>query len=214
LWWTSAALAGLSSVGGLASLLRCRSLWLVWTVVLVESRAKLWPQALRVLSGAAAMTVLLAWLFPGQSHAVANRWAPLHWVLGLVSYGLVGASVLHAWLMQRAERQMRQPGQMPMPGWPLMRLERLTFQFLLAGVAALTLALLLGWWVSPGWHWDHKTLFACLAWVVLTGLLGARHALGWRGAQAVRWLYGGALLLLLSYAGSRFVVEVLLGRSV
>jgi ABC-type uncharacterized transport system permease subunit len=138
---------------------------------------------------------------------------PLHWALGLASYGLVGTAVLHAWMMRRAERSLRDPGRGALAeGWPLMRLERLTFRFLGAGVGVLSLTLLLGASVSSPWRWDHKTVFALLAWTVLTGLLAARHWLGWRGGQAARWLYAGAALLLLSYAGSRFVLEVMLGR--
>ena len=76
----------------------------------------------------------------------------------------------------------------------------------------LSLALLLGWWFTPQWRWDHKNLFAVLGWVVLTGLLTGRRIFGWRGRRATRWLYFGALLLLLSYAGSRFVLEVVLQR--
>ena len=44
------------------------------------------------------------------------------------------------------------------------------------------------------------------------GLLG-RARFGWRGRNAVRILYAGAGLLLLAYVGSRFVMEVVLGRS-
>jgi len=189
------------------------TLWLVLGVALLESKARLWPQAQRLLLPVALFVVLLAWLFPGQLHAQVSPWAPLHWGLGLASYGLVGAAVLHAWLMQRAEAQLRQPAGPSGAGWPLLRLERLTFQFLAAGVAALSLALLLGWWVTPKWHWDHKTLFSVMAWAVLAALLVGRLVLGWRGAQAVRWLYAGSALLLLSYVGSRFVLQVLLGRS-
>ena len=36
----------------------------------------------------------------------------------------------------------------------------------------------------------------------------AASCCGWRGRRATRWLYAGALLLLLAYAGSRFVLEV------
>jgi ABC-type uncharacterized transport system permease subunit len=36
---------------------------------------------------------------------------------------------------------------------------------------------------------------------------------GWRGRQALRWLYAGTGLLLLAYVGSRFVIEVLLERT-
>jgi ABC-type uncharacterized transport system permease subunit len=42
-------------------------------------------------------------------------------------------------------------------------------------------------------------------------LLG-RLRFGWRGRKAVRVLYAGSLLLLLAYAGSRFVLEVVLKR--
>ena len=44
-------------------------------------------------------------------------------------------------------------------------------------------------------------------------LLFGRKRFGWRGHSAVRVLYIGAALLLLAYVGSRFVVEVLLGRA-
>lgn len=188
---------------------------LVLAVVLAESRGQLWPLAHRVLALSGLAATGLALVFPGQPVSVHSPWAPLHWVLGLASYGLVATAVLHAWLMRRAERQLRQPGAAAgIPGWPLLRLERLTFQFLTAGVIVLSLALLLGWWFTPVWRWDHKTVFAVLAWGVLTGLLAGRYGLGWRGARAVRWLYAGSTLLLLSYVGSRFVLQVLLGRPV
>ena len=43
-------------------------------------------------------------------------------------------------------------------------------------------------------------------------LLVGRGRFGWRGNHAVRMIYAGALLLLLGYVGSRFVLEVVLGR--
>ena len=55
-------------------------------------------------------------------------------------------------------------------------------------------------------------MLSLLGWAVFGALLAGRHWRGWRGQQATRWLYAGALLLLLAYAGSRFVLEVLLGR--
>jgi ABC-type uncharacterized transport system permease subunit len=48
---------------------------------------------------------------------------------------------------------------------------------------------------------------------VFAALLVGRHLRGWRGRRATRWLYAGAVLLLLGYAGSRFVLEVLLQRA-
>jgi ABC-type uncharacterized transport system permease subunit len=136
-------------------------------------------------------------------------------MLGIASYGLFGAAVLHAGLLGAADRQMRQhaaPSLSRPVGLPLLRLERLTFQFVTAGFVALTATLLIGWWVTPSWHWDHKTVFSVLAWAVFGALLAGRAAFGWRGRRATRWVYTGAVLLLLAYAGSRFVLEVLLRR--
>ncbi|MNH47356.1 Cytochrome C assembly protein [compost metagenome] len=51
-----------------------------------------------------------------------------------------------------------------------------------------------------------------LSWLTFATLLIGRARFGWRGRHAVHMLYAGALLLLLAYAGSRFVMEVLLER--
>ncbi len=187
--------------------------WLVLTVYLVESRFLPLHSVRRVLAWLAAAAVLLAWTFPGESRPMAvSPWAPLHWVLGLASYGLFGVAVLHAALMNRAETRLRLKQATP-GGMPLLQLERLTFQFVAAGVGVLSLAILLGWWFTPHWRWDHKNLLAVLGWLVLAGLLVGRRVYGWRGRRATRWLYAGAALLLLSYAGSRFVLEVILQRA-
>jgi ABC-type uncharacterized transport system permease subunit len=76
----------------------------------------------------------------------------------------------------------------------------------------LSATVLLGLFTATQWRWDHKTVFSLLGWAVFAALLVGRRLQGWRGRRATRWLYVGAALLLLSYVGSRFVLEVLLGR--
>jgi ABC-type uncharacterized transport system permease subunit len=200
------------------------TLWLVITVYVAESRFLPIRGVRRTLAVLGAFAVLLALLFPGElrSHA-GSRWAPIHWVLGIASYGLFGAAVLHAAMLNRADRQMRQnPSESngsraalasaPM-GLPLMRLERLTFRFVSAGFVVLSVAIFLGWLFSDPWRWDHKAVFSTLGWLVYAGLLAGRRRFGWRGRQATRWVYTGAILLLLAYVGSRFVHDVLLSRA-
>ena len=193
------------------------TVWLVLAVYGIESRFVPLPGVRRTLAWLGVATVVLAWMFPGEfrPHA-ASRWAPLHWVLGIASYGLFGAAVLHGAMLNRAEQQLRQRVATPDPalpaGMPLLRLERLTFRFVGAGFAVLSLALLLGAWFASPWRWDHKTIFSMLGWLVFAALLAGRRAFGWRGPRATRWLYTGAGLLLLAYVGSRFVLEVLLQR--
>jgi ABC-type uncharacterized transport system permease subunit len=188
--------------------------WMILAVHAVESRFVPLPGVRRWLALFGAGTMLLAWMFPGELHPMSSRLAPLHWVLGVASYGLFGAAVLHATMLDSAERQMRlraTPSQGPL-GMPLLRLERLTFRFVEAGFTVLTLALILGVATSTQWRLDHKTVFSLLGWGVFAALLAGRHWQGWRGQRATRWLYAGALLLLLGYVGSRFVFEVLLKR--
>lgn len=191
--------------------------WLMLTVYGVEQQLypKLRTRALLGLLGAAA--VLLAALFPGKPLQVnSSAWLPLHLALGIASYGLFAAAVVHATLMNHAEKRMRLAADQD-SGIPLLTLERLTFRFVAAGFWLLTATLLAGWLFGEAlygrdWRWDHKTVFSLLAWLTFATLLIGRARFGWRGRHAVHVLYAGALLLLLSYAGSRFVMEVLLER--
>ena len=108
------------------------TVWLVLAVYLVESRFVPLPGARRVLAWLAIVVVALAWMFPGELRPqVDSRWAPLHWALGIASYGLFGAAVLHAVMLNRAEHQMRSTAGAAIAapkGMPLLQLERMTFR--------------------------------------------------------------------------------------
>ncbi len=193
------------------------TVWLVAAVYAIESR--LYPQlqtrwALSLLGAAA---VLLALLFPGQPlQASASAWLPLHWALGIASYGLFAVAVVHALLMLRAEDRIRHAAETD-SGLPLLTLERLTFRFVTAGFVLLSATLLAGLLFDEqlygaAWKWNHKTVFSVLSWMVFAVLLIGRARFGWRGWRAARLLFTGAALLLLAYVGSRFVLEIVLGR--
>ncbi len=204
------------------------TVWLVIAVHTVESRLVPLPAVRLLLAVSGALAVLLAVGFPGEMRPLSSPLGPLHFVLGVGSYGLFGAAVLHAVLLDAAERRLRAGGPAallqaaqagrggdaggPAMGLPLLQLERLTFRFVEAGFAVLTATLVLGVVTTAHWHWDHKTVFSLLAWAVFAALLAGRRLRGWRGRKATRWLYAGAALLLLAYVGSRFVLEVMLLR--
>jgi ABC-type uncharacterized transport system permease subunit len=196
------------------------TVWLVIAVHTVESRWVPLPAVRRSLAVAGLLAVLLCAAFPGEMRPITSRLAPLHFALGVGAYALFGAAVLHAILLDAAERRLRPgPGAAALNrapqamGLPLLQLERVTFRFVEAGFVVLTATLLLGVATTVQWRWgDHKAVFSILAWAVFAALLLGRRLQGWRGRRATRWLYAGALLLLLAYVGSRFVLEVLLGR--
>lgn len=196
------------------------TIWLLLTFYVLEQH---WFPQMRTrwtLAGLGAAVVILAAVFPGAPLQIdASPWLPLHWAFGIASYGLFAAAVVHAWMMRRTEKNIRQASANS-EGLPLLTLERLTFRFASAGFVLLSATLLVGWLFGDSlygqhnaWRWDHKTVFSLLSWLTFAILLVGRYRLGWRGRKAVRFLYAGTGLLLLAYAGSRFVLEVVLERS-
>jgi ABC-type uncharacterized transport system permease subunit len=194
--------------------------WLVAAVYAVESFLFPQLQTRWPLSALGAVAVALALIFPGNAlHASASPWLPLHWALGIASYGLFAAAVAHAWFMTRTEERIRLAAD-PHSGMPLLTIERLTFRFVTAGFVLLSATLLVGvlfgeslYGSATAWKWNHKTIFSVLSWLTFAILLIGRARFGWRGRRAVRMLYAGSGLLLLAYVGSRFVMEIVLGRT-
>lgn len=222
-WLLHGALLGWSLFGaeprfGFAPALSVTA-WLVAAVYAVESHVFPLLETRWALSALGAVAVLLSILFPGAAlHATASPWLPLHWALGIASYGLFGVAVVHAWFMTRAEARIRHAAD-PHSGMPLLTMERLTFRFVGAGFILLSATLLVGflfekqlYGVTKPLKWDHKTAFSLLSWLAFAILLVGRFQFGWRGKRASRVLYIGAGLLLLAYVGSRFVMEILLDR--
>ena len=193
--------------------------WLVAAVYAVETQIFPQLQTRWALCGVGAGAVLLGAFFPGHAMASqASGWLPLHLAFGVACYGLFGTAVVHAWFLTRAEHRIRL-AEDPHSGLPLLTLERLTFRFVGAGFAVLSVTLLVGfvfgdtvYGQGKAWRWDHKTIFSVLSWATFALLLLGRAQFGWRGRRAARMLYVGAGLLFLAYVGSRFVLEVILER--
>lgn len=199
------------------------SAWLVLVVYLLESRALPQLRARGFLTLVGMVAVLLPLFFPGRAlPPEQGAWMGIHIALGMASYALLACAVLHAWLVTRAEAALRQPGSdsLVTGNLPVLTLERLMFGFVWAGWILLSATLLAGllfdeWLYGSAlpFQWTHKVVFAWLAWLTFALLLMGRWRLGWRGRKAVRMVYAGSVFLLLSYIGSRFVLEALLQRA-
>jgi ABC-type uncharacterized transport system permease subunit len=60
--------------------------------------------------------------------------------------------------------------------------------------------------------WNHKTIFSFMAWVSYGTMLLGRINYGWRGKKAVVISLVAFIFLLLSYFGTKFVLEILLNN--
>jgi ABC-type uncharacterized transport system permease subunit len=196
-------------------------LWLTvlfyWLESFVYDLDAMQPPALAL----AALSVPLTEIFPGRiggSYAASLEFR-VHLALAMLAYSLFTIAILHALLMAVIERRLHRKdgaalGALP----PLLTLERLLFRLIGAAFVLLTLTLATGIAFSEtlfgrAMRFDHKTVFGVLSWVTFGGLLAGRVLYGWRGRTALRWTLTGFVLLVLAYVGSRFVLEVILGRT-
>jgi len=183
-----------------------------------------------IILGLAAAAAPLTLLFPGRAPLSTAPGFWLHLTLVVLSSGILTVAMLHAVLTALVERLLHRAhgdnsaapgGVLPAPLAklpPLLTMERLLFLLIGLGFALLTLTLITGMTLSESLfghalRFTHETLFAVIAWIVFGVLLAGRLVYGWRGRVAMRWALAGFLMVLLAGVGSRFVLEVILGRS-
>lgn len=170
----------------------------------------------------AALCAILPALFPA-TRALPNTELPVfqvHLMIALLAYSLFTIASLHVLLMAVIENRLHSGGLPPalqqLPA--LLTMETLLFRIILAGFVLLTLTLGTGIVYSEelfgkAMRFNHKTVFGILSWLIFAALLGGRQLYGWRGRIAVRWTLTGFLMLVLAYVGSKFVLEIILGRA-
>jgi len=146
--------------------------------------------------------------------------AAAHLVVALLAFALFLIAAVQAAALLTLEQDLHRgigpaAGAAAMP--PVLTLERWLFGLIGVAFVLLTATLASGMLFSEELFgkpatFNHKTVFSVLAWVLFGVLLAGRWRFGWRGRKALRWVVTGSVLLLLGYAGSKFVLEVLLGR--
>jgi len=178
------------------------------------------PAGAAVVLPVAAIATLLpvVWHNPHRFPYAGEPWAAVHVAVALLAYAFLLVAALTALLMAGLEKRLHRGlsadgGATP----PLLTLERYLFRLVGAGFVLLTLTVASGALFSEQvfgrpFTLTHKSLFSILAWITFGALLAGRWRFGWRGPQATNWIIAGTVMLVLAYLGSKFVLEVLLGR--
>ena len=168
-----------------------------------------------------ALTMLAAWSWPGQHLIpVSSQWQAIHIVVSLLAYSLLCLAAIQSLLLLAQERGLKRKNTggfiRALP--PMETTETLMFQMIALGFGLLTLTVASGLVFAETvfgkpFRFNHHIVLAIGTWVVYVILLFGRWRLGWRGRPAIRWTLGGFILLVLAYFGSKFVLEVVLGRN-
>jgi ABC-type uncharacterized transport system permease subunit len=205
------------------------ALWVSVLVYLVENR-NFSVDSLRILVlPSAAITTLLPVFFPGSLVALAGKAAMFPWHVGiaLLAYSTLTIAAFHAMVMYTQDLHLHRMRGAPAQTWlqkaldrlpALLKMEEILFLLVSIGFVLLTLTVLSGvifseQFLGVAFRWDHKTILSLLSWLLFAILLVGRHWRGWRGKTVLRMTMIGFFSLLLAYVGSRFVLEVLLHRS-
>ncbi len=173
------------------------------------------------ISAIAAIAVLVPLLLPSVhplAHAGMTAFKA-HLLTAMLAYSLFIIAALHAVLMTLLERRLHHSivssifAQLP----PLLVMDKMLFRLVWVGFILLSLTLLSGIVFSEELFgksvpFTHKSLFGFISWGIFAALLVGRHLYGWRGRTAIRWMLAGFVALILSYLGSKFVLEIILNR--
>jgi ABC-type uncharacterized transport system permease subunit len=203
------------------------TLWLTVLIVWAESYFSASRGLLLLVLPLAAFASGLPVLFPGAvlGPSTSTPMFRLHLVLAILAYSLLTIAAMQALLMATMDRRLHgdvMTERTPLARFldrlpPLLAMETVLFRLITAGFVLLTATLASGVFFSEQTfgrplRFDHKSVFTIAAWLVFAGLLAGRVFFGWRGRTALRWTLIGFAMLMLAYVGTRFVLEVLLGR--
>ena len=213
---------------------------LLWLESLSESLLGIWVVLLPLATLCALLPLVFPGSLElgrlsGADGGGFSPWLPVHLIVALAAYGLLTIAAVYAVFMAALDRWLRRTrgdawsagegsegrvdversvlGGLP----PLLTMERILFRLIGLGFVLLTLTVLSGIVFSEALfgkpiRWDHKTIFTLIAWVTFAALLVGRVTRGWRGRLALSWTLSGFAMLFLAYAGSRFVLEVVLHK--
>ncbi len=173
------------------------------------------------------MSVLAVLLFvPNHADAAEGIWSNAHLMAAsltsgvfVLAFGLAVVIYFQARHLHSAQELIHDDetswvNRLP----PMLTMERLLVQVLGLGFVLLTGLIATGMFFGESaWgmalKWNHKTLLTLLGWLVIAVLLLGRHLRGWRGMALVRSTIFGFVLLFLAYAGTHFVMDVILHRN-
>lgn len=217
--WHHGTSLGQADVSLLSLLSLCALVIVALLVISALTRNTLFDASLVALP-LATLVLLAEWLVPSRAIPLENTstGSTVHILSSILAFGFLSIAGVYALFVSLIDHFLRSHhlNSLVRSLPPLEILERLLFRLITTGFILLTVSLLSGLaFVNDlfAQHLVHKTALSIMAWLVFGLLLFGRWRYGWRGRKAVRLCLAGIALLLLSYFGSKLVLENLLGRS-
>ena len=149
----------------------------------------------------------------------AHAYQGLHIIVSLLAYSLLCLASAQAVILLVQDHQLhtRQPGRFINVLPPVETMEYLMAQMIAVGFLLLTMTVITGIFFSKEvfgqpLKFNHHILLSSLGWLVFGSYLVGRWRYGLRGTKAAMWVLSGTVLLALGFLGTKFILEVVLGR--
>lgn len=183
------------------------------------TRDKLYDAGLVALPIAVGI-LLLEWILPQEAILLSepSTGSTVHLISSVLAFGVLSIAGVYALFAALIDHFLRHHHLHPLvQSLPALEvLESLLFRLITTGFVLLSVSLLSGVvFINDifAQHLLHKTVLSIMAWLMFGLLAWGRWRYGWRGSLAVKMTLAGIVLLLLSYFGSKLVLEIILGRS-
>lgn len=191
--------------------------WIILLIILIGSRWWALQQVGLIVYPIAAICFVLA-SFPHNQRIVdiSKIW-PLeaHIWLSLTAYGLLTIAAVQAIFVIKKQQSLKKHNTSrfisALPA--LSTLEKTLFRLAAISHIWLTLALITGFLFLENvfsQNIAHKTILSCLSWLLLSTFLIGHKSQGWRGSSAARWVLFAFSLVLIGFAGSKFIYDHIL----
>ncbi len=218
-----AAISMMSGESGFSfSLFRAGSLifWMVNLSLLVSLVWRPLQNLMVVLFPLSALALLLSNFGPADGSRLTDLSGGMltHISTSMLAYAVLAIAACQAAAVAMQDHQLRhrQTRGLVQLLPPLQLMESMLFEIVWVGLLLLTVSIGSGFLFIEdifAQHLVHKTVLSICAWMLFATLLWGRHQLGWRSQMAARFTLGGFAALALAYAGSKFVLELILERA-
>jgi len=207
-WDQQGIIFGLANSASFAS-------WLIVILLFIASITKPVHALGIIVYPIAAFVLLFGIFFPDSGEKLVPLSIASHVFLSIAAYALLTLSFCQSVLLRILESHLHKKkidgfmNKLP----ALQTMEDLLFQSLRMGCILLTLSLATGFIFVDEFFaqsLSHKALLSVIAWVIFVSIIIGHKAFGWRGKSAIFATQFGFFLLVLSYFGTKFVLERLI----
>ena len=188
--------------------------WVISTLLFITSFSRPIHSLGILVYPISAILIMLALFFPGTQGKLLSTSIAIHVFLSIGAYALLALAVAQSILLSIQEKFLHEHNINTfvdkLPAFQTM--EDFLYQTLKMGSLLLTFSLISGYYYIDDFFTQkltYKTILSIIAWIGFVGIVLGHKFFGWRGKLVSRSTQIAFAVLVLSYFGTKFFIEIL-----